>query len=544
MDGSKNFGESFLKLSSTLSVEDWFTPDNFSSLNSGDEDLGASGAMLIPETNIVMGGGKQGTAYLCNTNSMGHEQTGNGQIIQHFTFGSGQLRGGPVYYVSPVKGRVVYDLASGDHLKEYTFNGSTFATTAVAQSTATSPGLPGGFVSISDNNGAAGSGIVWATIGTANNDHGNVSGIIRAWDADNIGGTELWDSNQNATRDALGTFVKDASPTIANGRVYVGSYSNRVNVYGLLSAPPQVGAPVFTPAGGTYTTTQTVSISSITSGASFRYTTDGVTTPTETVGTLYSGPVSISSTTTLKAIAYKSGMTDSIVTSEVYNINTLPPVVAPVFSPASGAPPLSVTITTATGGATIHYTTDGSTPTETNGTTYPGTPVSISSSPTTLQAMAFEAGFTDSPVTSATYSSTPQTFNFEAESCSPVGTGATVSISNDTNASGGVVEFLNSTAVGQTMSFTTPSMPAGTYQFQLRYKTNKTRGQHTVEIDGNQVGGTLDQYASTQAYLTKTFGNVTFATASTHTILMTVTGKNSAATAFYLTADKFTFVGQ
>ena len=136
------------------------------------------------------------------------------------------------------------------------------------------------------------------------------------------------------------------------------------------------------------------------------------------------------------------------------------------------------------------------------------------------------------------------TLNFEAESMSPVGTGATVSTSNDANASGGVLEFLNSTAVGQSITFTTPSIPAGTYQVQFRYKTNTSRAQHNVVIDGTQIGGTIDQYATTQAYLTATLGNVTFATAGTHSIVLTVTGKNSAATQYYITADKFTFVGQ
>ncbi len=138
----------------------------------------------------------------------------------------------------------------------------------------------------------------------------------------------------------------------------------------------------------------------------------------------------------------------------------------------------------------------------------------------------------------------PPTLNFEAESMSPVGTGATVSISNDANASGGVVEFLNATAASQTITFTTPSIPAGTYQVQLRYRSNTTRGQPTVKIDGTQVGGTIDQYAKTAAYPTATIGNVTFSSAGTHKIVMTVTGKNSAATQFYITADKFTFVGQ
>jgi len=220
---------------------------------------------------------------------------------------------------------------------------------------------------------------------------------------------------------------------------------------------------------------------------------------------------------------------------------------APVFSPGGGtySSAQSVTITSSTSSASIRYTTDASTPTETVGTLYSG-PVNISTSPTTLEAIAYAAGFTDSPVTRATYTigGPPPTLNFEAESMSPVGTGATVSTSNDANASGGVLEFLNSTAVGQSITFTTPSIPAGTYQVQFRYKTNTSRAQHNVKIDGTQVGGTIDQYATTQAYLTATLGNVTFASAGTHTIVLTVTGKDSAATHYYITADKFTFVGQ
>jgi hypothetical protein len=85
-----------------------------------------------------------------------------------------------------------------------------------------------------------------------------------------------------------------------------------------------VSAPTFTPGAGTYTSTQSISIATTTSGASIRYTTNG-TTPSETTGTLYSGPVTISATTTLKAIAYKSGMNDSSVTSGTYTINITNP---------------------------------------------------------------------------------------------------------------------------------------------------------------------------------------------------------------------------
>jgi hypothetical protein len=78
-----------------------------------------------------------------------------------------------------------------------------------------------------------------------------------------------------------------------------------------------VAAPVFSPAPGNYSSTQSISMMSATSGASIRYTLDG-STPTSTAGTLYAGPVSIGTTTTLKAVAYKSGMTTSAVTSGTY----------------------------------------------------------------------------------------------------------------------------------------------------------------------------------------------------------------------------------
>ena len=87
-----------------------------------------------------------------------------------------------------------------------------------------------------------------------------------------------------------------------------------------------VEAPVFTPAPGSYTAAQTVSIGSSAPGASINYTTDG-TTPTATVGTLRE-------TTTINAIAYATGMTDSSVTTATYTISPL--VAAPTFSPAAG----------------------------------------------------------------------------------------------------------------------------------------------------------------------------------------------------------------
>jgi hypothetical protein len=83
--------------------------------------------------------------------------------------------------------------------------------------------------------------------------------------------------------------------------------------------PPRVAAPTFSPVGGTYASAQSVGISTATSGATIRYTTDG-SLPTRTHGTVYSSPVSIGTSTTLRALAYKDQMERSGVSSDLYTI--------------------------------------------------------------------------------------------------------------------------------------------------------------------------------------------------------------------------------
>ncbi len=227
-----------------------------------------------------------------------------------------------------------------------------------------------------------------------------------------------------------------------------------------------------------------------------------------------------------------------------------PPVADPVFSPAGGsyAAAQNVSISTATSGATIRYTTDGSTPTETHGTVYSG-PVNISTQGITkLEAIAYEAGFTDSNVIVETYTigsgNPPPTLNFEAESLSYTPNGATASVQTDTNSSGGKWVELAGNSTGDYIDFTVPNVPAGTYQLQMEWKGNNTRGILQLSVDGTNLGPTLDQYSSGQTYPTTTFGNVTFSTTGNHDVRLTVTGKNSKSSSYQLSADKFTFVGQ
>ena len=164
----------------------------------------------------------------------------------------------------------------------------------------------------------------------------------------------------------------------------------------------QVDAPTFSPTAGTYTGTQTVIISTTTLGSSIRYTTDG-STPTETIGTVYSAAISVGSSETIKAIAYKSDWTDSIVATAAYTISTAGQVAAPTFNPPAGTytGTQTVTISTTTSGSSIRYTTDGSTPTGIVGTAY-SEPISVPTSET-INAIAYEAGWTASAVVTAVY---------------------------------------------------------------------------------------------------------------------------------------------
>ncbi|MEV6924068.1 chitobiase/beta-hexosaminidase C-terminal domain-containing protein [Dactylosporangium sp. NPDC051485] len=161
-----------------------------------------------------------------------------------------------------------------------------------------------------------------------------------------------------------------------------------------------VATPTFSPPGGTYTTAQSVTLATATAGASIRFTLDG-STPTA-ASTLYTGPLTISATTTVRAIGVLAGQTDSAVASATYTISAAGTVATPTFNPPGGtyATPQSVSLATATAGASIRFTLDGSTPTAAS-TLYTG-PLTISAT-TTVRAIGVLAGQTDSAVASATY---------------------------------------------------------------------------------------------------------------------------------------------
>src|SRR5579862_328050 len=173
-------------------------------------------------------------------------------------------------------------------------------------------------------------------------------------------------------------------------------YNNSFVASGAYIIQPPAATPSFSPAPGTYPTAQSLIITDTTSGAIIYYTTDG-STPT-TSSSVYGNPINLSSNTTVKAIVAAQGYTNSNVASGIYNVRTA----LPKFSPSPGTYPAaqSVTIADATNGATIYYTTDGSTPT-TSSTVY-SSPVSVSSN-ATIKAIAAAPGYTNSNVAPGIY---------------------------------------------------------------------------------------------------------------------------------------------
>jgi hypothetical protein len=176
---------------------------------------------------------------------------------------------------------------------------------------------------------------------------------------------------------------------------------------------PTASMPTFSPAPGNYVPIPAITLSTTTGSASIRYTTDG-STPTSASGTLYTGPISLPSGGTIKALAYAANYFDSAVTTSTYGVATA----APAFSPVAGsyATAQTITISTATAGATIRYTTNGTTPTSTTGTVYSG-PISVNITQN-IKAIAYKEAYADSEVVSASYAITsgPNVLTYQSQS--------------------------------------------------------------------------------------------------------------------------------
>jgi regulation of enolase protein 1 (concanavalin A-like superfamily)/uncharacterized protein (DUF2141 family) len=240
--GGSSYSDSVIKLNTSgggVSFLDYFTPFNQADLSAADLDLGSGGLLLLPGTNFAVLDGKQGTIYLLNRSNLGGFNATSDQVVQEFT-GTVEEHANnpsPAYWNGPA-GTLVYYWSASDVVKAFKFNGSTFQTTPVAKGTSSQTPAAGA-ISLSANGATAGSGIVWGT-------SGEFTGTVRAYDASNVG-VELWNSNQNSARDALGNYTKFGPPVAVNGKVYVPTTAGYLAVYGLLSNSGGINVSITNP---------------------------------------------------------------------------------------------------------------------------------------------------------------------------------------------------------------------------------------------------------------------------------------------------------
>jgi hypothetical protein len=233
-EGGSDYGSSFVKLSTAnnkLTAVDYFTPSDHLMLTQNDLDVGSSGPTMIAGTNLLLGGGKHGQVYVVESQNMGKfSQADNSHAKQAFGAFHGWLMSTPVSWVGPDRTHI-YVFGDKDHLKDYAFVDGQINMNPVGRSVFAGNANRWPVMGVSSNGTMPNTGILWTVYPSTDR-----LGILRAVDATNVS-RELWNSDMNGLRDQLGKIAKFNPPTIANGKVYVGTFSDELVVYGLLPLP-------------------------------------------------------------------------------------------------------------------------------------------------------------------------------------------------------------------------------------------------------------------------------------------------------------------
>ncbi|HXU82641.1 MAG TPA: hypothetical protein VN914_14665 [Polyangia bacterium] len=230
----KNLSESVVRLNFDATLGDWFTPGNADALNRSDLDLTA-GVILVPGTNFLFSGGKEGVVYVIDQMNLSHHNAQD-QIKQRVDVGDPSAPSAHIHNMAYWNERL-YVWPENSGMQAYSFTGGQLSAKPVAMFNGYKTKHPGGVFSISADGTKAGTGIIWATLGTSGNAWSDIAiGTMVAVDATT--GAKLWDST--AAGDAVGNFAKFSNPTVANGKVYVTSFAKvnasspaYLNVYGL-----------------------------------------------------------------------------------------------------------------------------------------------------------------------------------------------------------------------------------------------------------------------------------------------------------------------
>ena len=239
---ARELGDTNMKLfysgSSTMSLLDYFTPQDQSNLDGEDNDLGSGGNLLLPDQpgavkHELVQVGKEGNIYLINrdqmtANNLHYCQTScNGTDAQITQEVQGEISG--LFSLPAYLNGTLYFCGVGDTLKSFPLTNGLLATSP-SQTASHNFGFPGATPSASADGST--NGIIWVIDTTAHGNPSNVLGpaVLYAYEAGNL--TPLWNSSQTGNDDA-GNAVKFAVPTIANGKVYIGTQTE-LDVYGTL----------------------------------------------------------------------------------------------------------------------------------------------------------------------------------------------------------------------------------------------------------------------------------------------------------------------
>jgi hypothetical protein len=403
---NSDYGESVLAFNlgnGQLTPSDEWSAFNYDILNQHDWDQGSGGLLMLPDQpgsypHLIITAGKEGRITLLNRDNLGGIASGassNTNAVQDFTIG--EIPAGEGFWgTAAYWNGNVYVWAGGDDGgtpnvgMQFKLNNGVLSTSPSSETTFTSA-FPGPTFTVSSN--GTQNGIVWAV--KADQFDSGGPAVLYGFDADDISQI-LYESDKKSS-DTAGPANKFSVPVVTNGKVYFAA-KGEVDVYGLLNAQQNAAAPVITPDGGTFTSAQTVTMSSATTSASIYYTVDG-STPSASSNP-YTGPITVSADTTISAIATAPGYAPSSVSTATFTFSNQAPPVS--FSPGGGTygSAQSVTLSDSDANATIYYTADGSAPSASS-TKYAGA-ISAESSET-INAIAVDPTLGNSIVSTASY---------------------------------------------------------------------------------------------------------------------------------------------
>jgi hypothetical protein len=230
-DPPSGFNDAFLRLlSSNLTVADFFQPDNEAFLRANDADLGSGSAILMPDNasstpHEIIGGGKDGRIFVVNRDNMGAFSPTVNNVIE--TVQTGTMQFDNIFSTPAYWNGFIYYHCESDVLQAFSWSNGMLSMQPVGMGNVTYT-MHGATSSISANGST--NGIVWEI---ENSNYGaNGPSVLHAYDASNVA-NELYNSSQAGTRDTAGVALKFTVPTIAGGKVFVGT-STELDIYGLL----------------------------------------------------------------------------------------------------------------------------------------------------------------------------------------------------------------------------------------------------------------------------------------------------------------------